>query len=177
MHVLLTKFKFFPFSLPGSWIQVRKSDQDNKDLISAIVDSRLNENEQVLWQHYQITSTNLYINSNLEERFSAKEKELESVLNKKPPQMFAFGLVRTKTHADEVCERGNFSRQIMHVPLGDPAKGVNVVKHADVLMTWASKKRCQRPWLIVYRVRSSFFWFCFVCVFLPAYLIWKTRLA
>ena len=66
--------------------------------------------------------------------------------------MFAFGLVRTKIHADEVCERGNFFRQIMHVPLGDPAKGVNVVKHADVLMTWASKKRCQRPWLIVYRV-------------------------
>ncbi|XP_072051015.1 uncharacterized protein [Amphiura filiformis] len=135
----------------GSWIEVRRGNNDNVKLIQSIKESCLNE--QALWQNYQIASTSLYKSNKLQQNFAEKEKELEGLLKEKPQQTFAFGLVRTKVHADEICETSAFQRcQVLHVPLGDPSKGVNVVKHADVLMTYAFKKRCTRPWLIVYRI-------------------------
>ena len=138
------------WSITGYWIEARKGDTDNKNLIDSLLETC--RNKQLLWQNYLIGSTSLYISTRLEQNFTDKEKELEGLLKEKPSQMFAYGLVHTKAHADEIVEQGRFFRHILHVPLGDPNKGVNVIKHADVLMTYAAKKRIERPWLIVYRV-------------------------
>ena len=70
--------------------------------------------------------------------------------------MFAFGLARLEMQATEVCEKSVFNKQVLHAPLGNTSKGVNVVEHADVLMKWAHNIRLPKPCLIVYRV-------CIVC--------------
>ena len=114
-------------------------------------------NEGTIPRYWKVRTTKLVRNPQWLKNFTKKRHEINAELGGARGDLpylesYAFGLVRKDI---TVCESADFKKQELYLPIGDLGKGVNLTVHADVLMSWARKKKFTNPSLIIYKVNLS----------------------